>query len=56
MEVQEDLLNGMTEHERSELIKADYVQTEVEIKSLMRQYINQQQKMMYDLLDAFTQL
>ena len=55
MEVQEDLLNGMTEHERAELIKADYVQTEVEIKNLMRQYINQQQKMMYDLLDAFTQ-
>ncbi len=55
MEVQEDLLNGMTEHERAELIKADYVQTEVEMKNLMQQYINQQQKMMYDLLDAFTQ-
>ena len=32
MEVKEDLLNDMTENERAELIKADYVQTEEEIK------------------------
>ncbi len=28
MEVKEDLLNDMTEHERAELIKNDFVQTE----------------------------
>jgi len=53
MEVKEDLLNDMTEHERAELIKNDYVQTEAEIKNLMQQYISQQQKMMHDFLDAF---
>ena len=44
MEVKEDLLNDMTEHERAELIKNDFVQTEEEIKNLMLQYINQQKK------------
>lgn len=53
MEVKEDLLNGMTAHEREELIKADHVQTKEEIKNLMLQYINEQKKMMYDFLDAF---
>ncbi len=53
MEVKEDLLNDMTEHERAELIKNDFVQTEDEIKNLMLQYISQQKKMMYDFLDAF---
>jgi GMP synthase-like glutamine amidotransferase len=53
MEVKEDLLNNMTENERTELIKAEYVQTEEEIKTLMPQYINQQKKFMYDFLDTF---
>ena len=53
MQVKEDLLNNMTENERAELIKAEYVQTEEEIKSLMRQYLGQQKKMMHDFLDAF---
>jgi len=44
MQVKEDLLNDMTEHERAELIKNDFVQTEEEIKNLMLQYINQQKK------------
>jgi len=52
-EVKEDLLNDMTEHERAELIKNDFVQTEEEIKNLMLQYINQQKKLMFDFLDAF---
>ena len=56
MEVKEDLLNGMTENERAELIKDKYVQTEEEVKSLMQQYINQQKKFMYEFLDAFIQL
>jgi len=53
MEVKEDLLNGMTENERAELVKDKYVQTEEEVKSLMQQYINQQKKFMYNFLDAF---
>ena len=56
MEVKEDLLQGMTENERAELIKDTYVQTEEEIKNLMKQHISQQQKFMYDLLEAFVQL
>ena len=56
MEVKEDLLNGMTEHERAELVSAEYVQTEEELKSLMHQHISSQKKYMYDLLDAFTAL
>jgi GMP synthase-like glutamine amidotransferase len=53
MEVKEGLLNDMTEHERAELIKDDYVQTEDEIKSMMQHYISGQKKFMYNLLDAF---
>ncbi len=56
LEVKEDLLNGMTENERAELIKDKYVQTEDEIKSLMKEYIGQQEKFMHDLLEAFVQL
>ena len=56
MEVKEDLLNGMAENERAELIKDKYVQTEEEIKSLMQQYMKLQKKLMYELLDAFIQL
>jgi len=54
MEIKEDLLNGMTENERAELIKDDFVQTEEEIKSLMQQHISQQKKFMYDFLDALS--
>ena len=53
MEVKEDLLNDMTKNERAELIKADYVQAEDEIKNLMTKYIGQQKKFMYNFLDAF---
>lgn len=53
MEVKEDLLNGMTENERAELIKDTYVQTEEEVKSIMPQYIKLQKKFMYDFLDTF---
>jgi GMP synthase-like glutamine amidotransferase len=56
LEVKEDLLNGMTENERAELIKDEYVQTEDEVKNLMKDYISQQEKFMYYLLDAFVQL
>ena len=56
MEVKEDLLNEMTAHERAELIKDDYVQSEEEIKQQAKQYISQQKKYMYDFLEAFIAL
>ena len=56
MEVSKDLLNNMIENERDELIKADYVQTEDEIKNLTPKYISQQKKFMYDFLNAFISL
>ncbi|HEX5151765.1 MAG TPA: type 1 glutamine amidotransferase [Parafilimonas sp.] len=56
IEVKKDLLNGMTENERAELIKDRYVQTEEEIKILAQQHIGQQKRFMYELLDAFAQL
>lgn len=56
MEVKEDLLNDMTEHERSELIKADYVQTEEELRLLTPAHINEQKKFMYAFLNAFNKL
>jgi GMP synthase-like glutamine amidotransferase len=56
MEIKEDLLYGMTENEKTELIKNDFVQTEEEIKNLMKQHISQQKIFMYDLLDEFVLL
>jgi GMP synthase-like glutamine amidotransferase len=56
MEVKEDLLNGMTEHERDELVKADHVQTEEEIKQLTPNYITQQKEFVYTFLGKFIQL
>lgn len=56
MEVKENLLIGMTEHERAELIKAGYVQTEEEIKKLTPQFVHQQKTYTYKFLDSFTQL
>jgi GMP synthase-like glutamine amidotransferase len=55
-EVKDDLLNSMIENERAELIKADYVQTEDEIKRLAMEYIREQKKFMYDFLEAFIAL
>jgi GMP synthase-like glutamine amidotransferase len=56
MEVKEDLLKGMTENEHDKLIKADYVQTEDEIKKLTTNYISLQKKFMYNFLEAFINL
>lgn len=56
MEVKEYLLNGMTENERSELMKDVYVQTEDEIKNLIPHHISQQKKYMHDFLEAFINL
>ena len=56
MEIKKDLLNNMTKNERAELLKADYVQSEDEIKNLMTKYISEQKKFMYNFLEAFTGL
>lgn len=56
MEVKEDLLVGMTAHERAELVKDEYVQTEEELKILTQQHISLQKGYMYKLLDAFVDL
>jgi GMP synthase-like glutamine amidotransferase len=52
-EVKQDLLDGMTKHEKAELIKNTYVQTEDEIKQLTPRYIHQQKEYMHGFLDAF---
>jgi len=56
MEIKEDLLNDMTEYERAELIKAEYVQTEDEIKQLTPNYIAEQKTYVYKFLNKFTQV
>ncbi|WP_153796346.1 type 1 glutamine amidotransferase [Foetidibacter luteolus] len=55
-EVKENLLDDMTEHERAELVKSTYVQTEQEIISATPHHILQQQVYMHSLLDAFVRL
>jgi GMP synthase-like glutamine amidotransferase len=56
MEIKEDLLAGMVEHERSELVKATYVQTEEEIKQQAPLYISLQKNYMQQFLEAFVNL
>ena len=56
MEVKTDLLENMTEHEKSELIKSTYIQTEQEINELSKTWLTIQHQMMYDLADAFVAL
>ncbi len=53
MEVKDDLLNGMTENEKAELIKDDHVQTEDEIKQKAKHHINNQKSYIYDFLNLF---
>jgi len=55
-EVMENLLNGITEHERSELVSAPFVQTEEEIKAGIQKYIAYQQQYLYSFMDAFVKL
>ncbi len=56
MEVKEDLLNGMTENERSELIPAQYVQSEEIINSYIKEQAPKQKAYMKAFLDAFIKL
>jgi GMP synthase-like glutamine amidotransferase len=53
MELKEDLLYGMIEHEKEELVKATYIQSEEEIKEKTPLHISQQQKYMQQFLEAF---
>jgi GMP synthase (glutamine-hydrolysing) len=56
MEVREDLLQEMAAHERAELIKDTYVQTEEEIIQFAPPYLEKQKQYMYTFLNAFSQL
>jgi len=56
MEVKKDLLENMTDHEKAELVKSSYVQTENEIRHQSHLYISQQQDYMHGLMDAFVHL
>ncbi len=53
MEVKEDLLNGMTEHERSELTGQGYVQSEATINSFIQAEVPKQSSYLQTVLDAF---
>jgi GMP synthase-like glutamine amidotransferase len=53
MEVKEDLLNGMTEHERGELTGEGYVQTEETVKGFIQTEAPKQSGYMSALLNAF---
>lgn len=56
MEVKEDLLLGMTEHERDELVPEQYVQSEKIIHDGISEYANQQNSYLYSFIEAFIQL
>lgn len=53
MEVKEDLLNGMTEHERSELTGQGYVQSEATINNYIPTEVPKQTTYQKAVLDAF---
>lgn len=52
-EINRELLYSMTEHERHELIKDVYVQTEDEIKMMGETYLPEQKQLIFLLLDNF---
>jgi len=56
LEVKEDLLNGMTEHERSELTGEGYVQTEETINAHTAEHVHLQRGYIYGFLDIFEKL
>jgi len=56
MEIEENLLEGMIENEKEELVKAKYVQTEEEIIQLGAEYMGLQKKYMQQFLEAFVTL
>jgi GMP synthase-like glutamine amidotransferase len=53
MEIEEDLLKGMIDNEKAELIKASFVQSEEEIKQHASEYMNLQKEYLQQFLDAF---
>ena len=56
MEIKEDLLDGMTEHERSELTGGGYVQSEETIKQSIQAEAPKQAAYMSAFLDVFEKL
>ena len=52
-EINAKLLYSMIEHERHELVKADFVQEEEDIKKLGEKYLPAQKQFIYSLMDAF---
>ena len=56
MEVKEDLLLGMTEHERDELVPEHYVQSEKKIHDGISKYASQQNSYLHRFIEAFTRL
>jgi GMP synthase-like glutamine amidotransferase len=55
-EVEDNLLHNMTEHDRAELVKASYVQTEEEVNKLLPSYIEQQHQYIISFMDEFVKL
>lgn len=56
MEVMDDLLQNMTEHERDELIADKYVQTETTIHVSINEFVPSQNLYMQNFIDAFIAL
>ena len=56
MEVKEDLLLGMTAHERDELVPEKFVQSEKNIHDGIRVYANQQNNYLHNFIETFIRL
>jgi GMP synthase-like glutamine amidotransferase len=52
-EVEEDLLNSLTIHDRAELVPAKYIQTEAEMKKELPKHIAAQHEYITSLMEAF---
>ena len=55
-EVESDLLNSLTEHDRAELVSATYIQSEIEMKKLLPLYVEAQHQYISSFADAFIKL
>ena len=55
-EINNELLQSMIEHEKHELIKSNYVQTEEEIYKSAAQNLSLQKEIIFSIMDAFVSL
>ncbi|MEI9934936.1 MAG: type 1 glutamine amidotransferase [Ferruginibacter sp.] len=55
-EVEEDLLNNLTVHDKSELVLSPFIQSEIEMKKLLPKYIEAQHQHITNLIEAFVHL